>query len=492
MDKLLQPSLLLYLFMLLILFLYRPTSCRGFTVIMSDSAPPAAELLDTPQTGIIMRNGGGRTDAEEQRAVYEVMAATGNAWAAAIPDVCKGRWHGIECMPDADEVYHVVSLSFGALSDDTAFPTCDPAASFLSPSLTRLPHLRSLFFYRCLASNPQPIPHFLGRLAPTLHSLVLRDNGHVGAIPAELSNLTHLRVLDLHSNQLSSSIPAGLSKLARLRLLDLSSNRLSGAVPDLPVASLNVLDLSSNLLAGLFPASLGDARKLIKVDISRNRLVGPIPDTIAGLESLMLLDLSYNLLSGPMPSSISELRSVRGIVLKGNCMSSTAIPSNVFSKLEELDVLVLSDMCLAGPVPSELAWLPALRVLHLDGNRLEGRIPPAFRRIGHLSELWLDGNRLAGTVPFDRETVWRMRGKLRLANNSGLCYEDAAGGSSGDATFLSGVGSCSAARAATTQRVASVQVGASYDMRSGGVMTLKSPRLHVLVSLVFFWFLLGF
>ncbi|KAL2508072.1 Protein TOO MANY MOUTHS [Forsythia ovata] len=184
---------------------YRPTDSSGktrihgniedFTIILPDSAQ-----LEGPQLGSSMANSGAKTDLREQEAVYDIMRAIGNGWATDIPDVYRGRWHGIECMPDNDNVYHVVSLSFGSLSDDTAFPTCDPTRSSISPSITKLLHLRTLFFYRCFSYNPQPILSFLGRLGSGLQTLVLRENGHIGSIPHELRNLTSLKVLDLHNN----------------------------------------------------------------------------------------------------------------------------------------------------------------------------------------------------------------------------------------------------------------------------------------------------
>ncbi|KAK6915058.1 Leucine-rich repeat [Dillenia turbinata] len=253
-----------------------------YTVLMPDGGSPST-LIDAPQPGFIMNNGGVRTDKLEQEAVYDIMRATGNDWATQIPDVCRGRWHGIECMPDKDNVYHVVALSFGALSDDTAFPTCDQTRSFLSPSLTKLPHIRTLFFYQCFTNNPQPIPSFLGHLGPTLQTLVLRENGHVGPIPNELGNLTHLKVLDLHKNNLNGSIPVSLNRITNLRSLDLGNNRLSGSIPSLSFRVLNILDLSQNLQTGSIPPSLGSCHDLVKIDFSRNHLSGPIPTSIDGL-----------------------------------------------------------------------------------------------------------------------------------------------------------------------------------------------------------------
>ncbi|XP_015870355.2 protein TOO MANY MOUTHS [Ziziphus jujuba] len=433
---------------------------RPFTVIMSDSGVPSA-LIDGPQTGFSMNNNGARTDTREQEAVYDIMRATGNDWATDIPDVCRGRWHGIECMPDQDNVYHVVSLSFGALSDDTAFPTCDPTRSHISPSITKLPHIRTLFFYRCFTDNPQPIPSFLGQLGPTLQTLVLRENGHVGPIPGELGNLTRLKVIDLHRNNLNGSIPLSLGRITGLKSLDFSGNRLTGSIPSLSFPILSIFDLSQNLLMGSIPSSISTCRSLVKIDFSRNRLTGQIPESINGLMNLMLLDLSYNRLSGPLPMSLRSLTSLQALILKGNPMGSTTIPDDMFDGMKGLMILIFSNMNLHGAIPTSLGRLPNLRVLHLDGNHLNGSIPISFRDLKNLSELRLDDNGLSGPIPFGKEMVWRMRRKLRLCRNSGLCYNANSGlEDSLDPTFNSGIGLCESPRpglASTVQHLSAVE-----------------------------------
>lgn len=417
-----------------------------FTVVNSDSPSP---LVDAPQTGFSPR---ARTDRAEQHAVYEIMAATGNAWASDIPDVCRGRWHGIECMPDRDEVYHVVSLSFGALSADTAFPVCDRRSSSLSPALARLPHLRSLFLYQCSSpANPTPIPSFLARLGATLRTLVLRENGHVGPIPAELANLTSLRVLDLHGNALRSTVPPSLAtSLPHLRLLDLSGNKLTGPLPRFSSPSLKVLDLSGNSLHGPIPPSLGACRALVKLDLSRNRLAGAIPSSLTALGELILLDLSHNLLSGPLPASLSELTSLRTLVLSGNDMGPGALPGAAFQGLTALTALILSDMGLRGAIPASIGLLRGLRVLHLDGNGFNGSVPETFRHLVNLSELRINDNQLTGPLPFPRRVLWRMGTKLRAANNRGLCYPAGTGAEAApEASYLPGVLPCAVTTAAT-------------------------------------------
>jgi len=426
---------------LLLMSLLLPLA-KPFTVIVSDSSNQSA-LVDGPQSGFTMNKNGARTDAREQEAVYDIMRATGNDWATDIPDVCRGRWHGIECMPDKDNVYHVVSLSFGALSDDTAFPTCDPARSYISESIMKLPHLKTLFFYRCFSDNPQPIPSFLGQLSPTLQTLVLRENGHVGLVPTELGNLTRLKVLDLHKNNLNGSIPVSLGRLAGLKSLDLSGNKLTGSIFSLSFPVLNVLDLSQNMFTGSIPSSLGFCHSLIKIDLSRNRLSGSIPESIGSLKELILMDLSYNRLSKPLPTSIRSLNSLQALILKGNPMGSTTLASEEFDGMKSLMVLILSNTNLHGPIPESLGRLTNLRVIHLDGNLLNGSIPTNFKDLKNLGELRLNDNQLTGPVPFGREMVWKMRRKLKLYNNTGLCYDANSGFEDGlDSTFDSGIGLC--------------------------------------------------
>ncbi|CAI9113974.1 OLC1v1037434C1 [Oldenlandia corymbosa var. corymbosa] len=456
--------------MLLLLVSIIPPA-KPFTVIIPDSGVPSA-LVDAPQTGFI-NSIGARTDAREQDAVYEIMRATGNQWATDIPDVCRGRWHGIECMPDKDNVYHVVSLSFGALSDDTAFPTCDSDKPFISTAITKLPHLRTLFFYRCFTNNPQPIPAFLGRLGSSLQSLVLRENGLIGPIPTELGNLTRLKVLDLHKNDLNGSIPVSLGRLTGLRSLDLSGNRLTGPIPDLVFPELNVLDLNQNHLAGSIPVRLITGPSLGKIDMSRNCLSGPIPESIGGLRNLILVDLSFNALSGPLPISLKNSNSLQALILNGNPTVSTTIPGDMFHGLTNLMILVLSDMNLQGNIPESLGRLSKLRVVHLDKNNLNGSIPSRLGELKNLSELRLDNNQLSGPVPFNRDTVWRMRRKLKLQNNLGLCYHSKNGlGDDLDALSDSGIGPCemseSETKAKTVQHVSSSIEGVELKIINSG------------------------
>ncbi|KAG8388270.1 hypothetical protein BUALT_Bualt02G0108200 [Buddleja alternifolia] len=462
---------------------------------MSDSGAPSS-LVEGPQSGLPTSNSGARTDPKEQEAVYDIMRATGNDWATEIPDICRGRWHGIECMPDKDNVFHVVSLSFGALSDDTAFPTCDPTRSFISPSITKLPHLRTLFYYRCFSNKPQPIPSFLGQLGSTLQTLVLRENGHIGPIPYELGNLTRLTVLDLHKNNLNGSIPVSLGRITGLRLLDLSSNRLSGSIPNISFPSINVLDLNQNHLIGPLSIPLMSSNSLIKIDLSRNHISGPIPE-LNSLEELILLDLSYNTLSGTLPKSLQNLKSLQALILTGNPSMSAMISDDTFEGLYNLTILELSNMNLKGPIPQSLGQLTTLRVLRLDGNQLNGTIPPSFANLNGLSELRLENNKLIGPIPFKRERVWKMGRKLVLDNNLGLCYDAKSGlGDDLDTLSSAGIGHCETKElgpTASVQHISTVDDDGDHVLKSSnksgasslGRITFSRKKFEIVIFLIF-------
>lgn len=152
------------------------------------------------------------------------------------------------------------------------------------------------------------IPPELGQIR-ALSSLKLNDNQLSGSIPKELGQIINLQYLYLQSNQLSGGIPKELGQLRYLRALYFYSNQLSGNMPPElgQLKYLKSLDLSSNQISGSIPPEIGQLSALLQLDLSSNRLIGSIPSEMGQLTNLIHLSLSHNNLWGDVPISITNL-----------------------------------------------------------------------------------------------------------------------------------------------------------------------------------------
>lgn len=184
--------------------------------------------------------------------------------------------------------------------------------------------------------------------------LYLSYRALTGSLPAALADLTALRVLDLHNNQLAGPIPPELAHLEHLSSLDLSRNQLSGSLPPelAQLSALELMLLNHNQLSGELPAAWGAFQSLRHLDLTHNAFTGTLPAEWGQLQSLESLRLGYNQLEGTIPAAIGEL-----------------------GLLTELDVQYNA---LSGAVPAPLLALPyrALWGNQLDGTlRCEGAPP---------------------------------------------------------------------------------------------------------------------
>lgn len=78
------------------------------------------------------------------------------------------------------------------------------------------------------------------------HELDLSNNTLTGSLPAEIHNLSELRILNLSDNQFSG-VPAEVGQLRNLEILDLSNNKLTGLPYELGnLTNLKRLNLRGN------------------------------------------------------------------------------------------------------------------------------------------------------------------------------------------------------------------------------------------------------
>ncbi|CAF2288429.1 unnamed protein product [Brassica napus] len=225
-------------------------------------------------------------------------------------------------------------------------------------SLFRLHHLRHLdlnqnnFISSSLPSefgnlNSSSIPYEFGNLNK-LEVLSLLFNDFFGQVPPTISNLTSLKELYLHHNQLTGSFPL-VQNLTMLSFLDFSFNRFSGTIPSsiTTMPFLSYLALGGNDLTGsiAFPNSSTPSR-LEYLYLGNNHFEGKIIDPISKLTNLKLLELSYLNTSYPVDLSLfSSLKSLLRLDLSGCGISK--FPS-ILKTLEKLEFIALNSNRIKG------------------------------------------------------------------------------------------------------------------------------------------------
>ncbi len=120
-----------------------------------------------------------------------------------------------------------------------------------------------------------------------------------GSLPASLSDLTELKVLELSFNNLSGNLPASLGSLSKLEVLALNGNSLEGNIPDTfsELAELKQLHLSSNQLSGNVPFLINKLENLIVFNVFQNQLTGDIPLELSrsrNLKEFIIAENNFN------------------------------------------------------------------------------------------------------------------------------------------------------------------------------------------------------
>jgi len=108
-----------------------------------------------------------------------------------------------------------------------------------------------------------------------------------GEIPAEISILSKLELIDLSTNQLIKRVPASVYKFSSLKQLILKDNSLTGTISnDIGYArNAEEIDLSDNHLTGFIPSSINTAVSLRRLSLADNSLEGTVPN-MTGLSHL--------------------------------------------------------------------------------------------------------------------------------------------------------------------------------------------------------------
>ncbi|MHA1732366.1 MAG: leucine-rich repeat domain-containing protein [Promethearchaeota archaeon] len=215
--------------------------------------------------------------------------------------------------------------------------------------------------------------------------LGLYDKG-LASLPGTIGNLTSLKVLHLHHNELMS-LPETFQFPPNLQVLSLAGNGLAslpGTIGNL--TSLKVLYLQHNKLKSL-PETIGKLTLLETLDLRKNQLMS-LPETFKFPPNLKWLNLSWNGLTS-LPGTIGDLTSLEKLNLGGNGLSSLPGTLGTLTSLKELYL----DYNKLRSLPGTIGNLTSLKELHLHRNELRS-LPETIGNLSSLKVLNLWGNKL--------------------------------------------------------------------------------------------------
>lgn len=146
-----------------------------------------------------------------------------------------------------------------------------------------------------------------------------RTGSAIGSLPADIADITNLKVLQANRNDLVS-VPSTLHLLQSLTHVSLSTNNFRVIPPDiLSLQNLVALDMSRNMITEV-PASIGALSKLEHLFLYGNRITS-LPPEIGNLTALTVLQLSENRLTR-LPDEIRNLTNLTDLYLEKNPLSA--------------------------------------------------------------------------------------------------------------------------------------------------------------------------
>ena len=302
------------------------------------------------------------------------------------------------------------------------------------------------------------LPRQIG-LVSGLQEIYCRRVGLRGRIPAELSELSNLRVLSMGNNFLCGELPASLTRLRNLQRIVLHQNKLCGRVPNGFSTLGCIVNLAGNRRLELGPDVPQSEREALmafyrdsngcdwvnhkawgssspvsswykigcldshvhSIVMSSNNLRGVISPGVGGLTRLRMVELAtMPFLTGSLPTELCALITLRRLCIC-RCGLSGPIPQQI-GLLVGLEELQLFGNRHTGSIPDSIGCLVNLKLLSLGeysgGNPFEhGPIPSCISRLARLEALFLSQCNLQGVLPSWMGNLAELR-QLDLQSNN--------------------------------------------------------------------------
>ncbi|KAL8205373.1 hypothetical protein R6Q57_008924 [Mikania cordata] len=173
-------------------------------------------------------------------------------------------------------------------------------------SMFHLPKLKHLLL-RGNSNLTGSLPEFHNN--SLLEYLDVSSTGFTGILPESISNLNHLKGLNLQICYFSGHVPGSLSNLTQLTYLTLLENKFTGLVPSLAsLSKLTVLKLGYNSFeVGSEYSWINKLTKLSTLYLDRMNIHDEILPYLANLTRLGYLSMEGNFISGRIPTSFMNL-----------------------------------------------------------------------------------------------------------------------------------------------------------------------------------------
>jgi len=158
-------------------------------------------------------------------------------------------------------------------------------------------------------------------------------NDEVANFPGVTVTNGHVTEIRMLFNNLTGFLPASLSELTQLKVLELSFNKIGGGIPESlgNLQHLQVLALNGNSINGAIPNSLGSLYELKQLHLSSNKLSGDLPSELNELANLEVFNVFDNDLSGQLPVGLANNRNMREFI----------VAENNFKKADEISAVLL-------------------------------------------------------------------------------------------------------------------------------------------------------